>query len=107
MNRYHAFALITCMLVTTTLSAEEPKSKQVLKHVVMYKFRDDCTPEQIQQVIEAFSGLPKKVDAIIGFERGANVSKEGKSEGLTHCFVVTFRDEAGLAAYLKHPAHDD
>ena len=69
--------------------------------------KEDCTPEQIQQVIDAFSGLPKKVDTILGFERGTNVSKEGKSEGLTHVFVVTFRDEAGLATYLKHPAHDE
>jgi hypothetical protein len=86
--------------------AAEP-AKNVLKHVVMYKFRDDCTPQQIQQVIDAFDGLPKKVDTIIGYERGTNISQEGKSEGLTHCFVVTFRDEAGLAAYLKHPAHDE
>ena len=45
------------------------------------------------------------VDTIIGFEHGTNVSKEGKSEGFTHCFVVTFRDEKSLATYLDHPAH--
>ena len=53
----------------------------------------------------AFSALPKKIDTIVGFERGTNVSPEGKSEGLTHAFVVSFRDEAGRDAYLKHPAH--
>lgn len=99
-----AFSLV--LLGAAIVAADEP-SKKVLKHVVMYKFRDDCTAEQIQQVVDAFSGLPKQVDAIIGFERGTNVSQEGKSEGLTHCFVVTFKDGAGLAAYLKHPAHDE
>jgi hypothetical protein len=108
----HSFAakLLILLLITgmvTITAAEETKPAKVLKHVVMYKFRDDCTPAQIQQVIDAFSTLPKKIDAIIGFEQGTNVSKEGKSEGLTHCFVVTFNDEKGLEAYLKHPAHDD
>jgi Stress responsive A/B Barrel Domain len=78
----------------------------VLRHVVMYKFKDTATPEQVQQVVDAFAGLPKKIDAVIGFERGTNVSPEGKSEGFTHVFVVTFKDEAGRDAYLKHPAHD-
>lgn len=85
--------------------AAEPSGK-VLRHVVMYKFKETTTPAQLQEVVEAFSGLPKKVDTIIGFEAGTNVSKEGKSEGFTHVFVVTFKDEAGLATYLKHPAHD-
>ncbi len=94
------------LAAVVSLGEEPPKARQVLKHVVMYKFRDDCTPEQIEQVVKAFSGLPEKIDSIVGFERGTNVSGEGKSEGLTHCFVVTFANEAGLATYLKHPAHD-
>jgi heme-degrading monooxygenase HmoA len=83
--------------------AEEGK---VLRHIVMYKFKPETTPAQIQEVIDAFSGLPKKIDTIVGFEAGANVSKEGKSEGFTHVFVVTFKSEADLAAYIVHPAHE-
>ena len=79
---------------------------KVLRHLVMYKFKPECTPAQIQEVVDTFGGLPKKIDTIIGYDHGTNVSQEGKSEGLTHCFVVTFKDEAGLATYLKHPAHD-
>ena len=44
------------------------------------------------------------MSTIIGFEAGTNVSPENKSAGFTHCFVVTFRDEAGRDAYLKAPA---
>jgi hypothetical protein len=87
------------------LSAEE-KSEKVLRHIVLYKFKDDISKQQVQEVIDAFSGLPKKIDTIIGFEHGENVSPEGKSEGLTYAFMVTFRDEAGRDTYLKHPAHD-
>ena len=88
----------------TTARAEE-KPERVLRHVVLYKFKDDLSPEQLREVIAAFSALPKKIDTIVGFERGTNISKEGKSEGLTHSFVVSFRDEKGRDAYLEHPAH--
>lgn len=93
------------MINQTTRAVDVPPTK-VLRHVVLYKFKDTISPAQLQEVVDAFSGLPKQVDTIIGFERGVNVSQEQKSEGFTHAFVVTFRDQAGLDTYLKHPAHD-
>jgi hypothetical protein len=93
-------------------SADESKTRpadkpaRVLRHVVMYKFKDDQPKERVQEVVDAFSALPQTIDTIIGYEHGTNVSQEGKSEGFTHVFVVTFRDEAGRDAYLKHSAHD-
>jgi hypothetical protein len=94
---------LTAILAGAATAADT--SSKVLRHVVMYKFRDDATPAQVQKVIDTFAGLPKQVDTIVGFEHGPNVSQEGKSEGFTHCFVVTFRDEAGLKKYIDHPAH--
>ena len=103
-----AGAAFLCGMLADVSHAADSKAT-VLKHVVMYKFRDDCTPEQVQQVIDAFSSMVKKIgkDTVIDFEKGLNTSNEGKSEGFTHLFVVTFRDETGLASYLKHPAHDE
>jgi hypothetical protein len=83
------------------------KPAKVLRHIVMYKFKDEISKPQIQEVIDTFAGLPKKIDGIVAFEHGPNVSPEGKSEGLSYCFVVSFKDEAARDAYLKHPAHDD
>ena len=99
-----ALAMLSSQSASRTLAADSPT--KVLRHVVMYKFKDTTTSEQVQQVVDAFAGLPKKIDAIIDFERGTNVSPEGKSEGFTHIFVVTFKDEAGRDTYLKHAAHD-
>ena len=45
------------------------------------------------------------INTIIAYEWGTNVSPEGLNGGLTHCFLVTFKDKAGLDAYLPHPAH--
>jgi hypothetical protein len=82
-------------------------SPNVFRHVVLFKFKDGTTPEQIQQVVDAFRALPGKIDAIQGFEWGTDASTEMKAAGFTHCFFVTFRDEKGRDAYLPHPAHKE
>lgn len=89
--------------VTEKKAAEEPA--RVLRHVVLFKFKDGTTAEQIRQIEEAFCALPDKVDAIHDLEWGTDVSVEGRSEGFTHCFLVTFLSEADRAAYLPHPEH--
>ncbi len=94
------------MVATDRASAADVVPKKVLRHLVLYKFKTETTPAQVQEVIDAFSKLAKQVDTIIGYEHGTNVSKEMKDDGLTHCFMVMFKDEAGRDAYIKHPAHD-
>jgi heme-degrading monooxygenase HmoA len=76
-----------------------------LRHVVLFKFKDDVQPAQVQEVIEAFRELPKQIDTIEGFEWGTNVSPENKAAGFTHCFFLTFRDDKGRDVYLPHAAH--
>lgn len=95
------------MAFTWSSSARANKEEKVLRHLVLYKFKEEVTPAQLQEVIDAFSALPGKIDTIIDFEHGPNNSPEGKSDGLTYAFVVTFKDEAGRATYLTHPAHDE
>jgi quinol monooxygenase YgiN len=75
------------------------------RHVVLFKFKADAPAEKITALEKAFAELPEKIDAITGFEWGTNVSEEGHDKGFTHCFLVTFKDKAGLDAYLPHPAH--
>ena len=81
--------------------------QKVLRHVVLFQFKDGTSQADIDRIIKGFSELPRKVDSIIGFEWGTDVSVEGKSEGFTHAFVVTFRDAKGRDAYLPHPAHKE
>src|SRR5688572_8116376 len=98
-------------MIATRLSppavAQESASKAPLRHVVLFKFKDDATKEQVQEIVTAFQGLPKKIDGITAFEWGTNNSPEGLAEGFTHCFVVTFKDTASRDAYLPHQAHKD
>ena len=87
------------------MAASAQNNDKLLRHIVMYKFKDGLPAAQLQEVIDAFAGLPKKIDTIVGYEAGTNVSPEGKSEGFTHVFVVTFKTAADRDAYLVHPAH--
>ncbi len=79
----------------------------VLRHVVLFKFKDDITPEAVREIENAFAALPSKVEAIYDFEWGTDVSVENLADGFTHCFTVTFKSEADRAAYLPHPAHKE
>jgi len=77
----------------------------VYRHVVVFRYKDDATDQQIQRINEAFAALPDKIDSIRGFEWGTNVSPENLADGFTHVYLVTFDDKAGLEEYLPHPAH--
>ncbi len=82
-------------------------AKPVLRHVVLFKFKDGTTPEQVNKIEQAFAALPNKIKGIVRFEWGTDVSPEGKAQGFTHCFLLTFRTEADRDAYLPHPAHKE
>ncbi len=78
---------------------------QVLRHVVLFQFKAESTPEEVQEIEAAFRALPAQIDAIRDFEWGTDVSVEGKADGFTHCFFVTFGSAADRDSYLPHPAH--
>lgn len=99
--------LAAAILIHGSTGAEAADKGRVLRHMVLYKFKDNLPQAQIDEVVAAFSALPQQIDSILAFERGTNTSSEGKSQGLTHAFVVTFRDQQALDTYLKHPAHLD
>lgn len=94
-----------CML--EALGVYPVEQKQILRHVVLFKFKEDVTAAQIDEVAFEFAKLPSKIEAIVEFEWGTDVSVEGKSKGFTHAFVVGFRDAAGRDEYLPHEAHQD
>lgn len=110
-DRVHLNDAGNAFVATAMLDALGVKSKMetkpLLRHVVLFKFKPEVTPAQVQEVVDAFGALPSKIDAIEDFEWGTDVSVEGKAAGYTHGFVVTFRDAKGRDEYLPHPAHQE
>ena len=76
-----------------------------LRHIVLFKFKEEATKAQIKNVEEAFAELPLKIKEIKEFEWGLNNSPENLDKGFTHGFLLTFDSEAGRDIYLPHPDH--
>lgn len=106
-----AISLVGGALLTTPLQspafAQNAPANGPLRHVVLFKFKDDATPAQVQEIVAAFQALPTKIPGIAAFEWGTDNSPEGLADGFTHCFVVTFQDPPARDAYLPHQAHKD
>ncbi len=78
---------------------------KVLRHAVFFSFKEESTDDDIVKIVAAFRELPTKIPEIIDFQWGVNNSPEGLNDGFTHCFLLTFKDEAGRAVYLPHADH--
>lgn len=102
-------ALFTMSFYPNTTNSTTEKTSvradSVLRHVVLFKFKDGTAAEDIKKVEDAFSALPSKIPQIKGYEWGTNNSPEGLDKGLTHCFFLTFKSEEDRAIYLPHPDH--
>jgi hypothetical protein len=77
-----------------------------VKHIVLLKFKDGTTEEQVGKFFDDLLDLSESVPGIIDYVSGANCSPEGKNQGLTHGFIMTFSDVAARDAYIVHPEHE-
>lgn len=109
--------LTAITLVLMACADEKPKATEnpekkitmaqdsVLRHVVLFKFKDSTTKADVKKIEDAFSALPGKIPQIKGYEWGTNNSPEGLEKGFTHSFFLTFASEEDRAVYLPHPDH--
>ncbi len=100
--------LVTLLFAAGILSsiAQAGDSIGKFRHVVLFKFKEEATPEQIAHIEAEFRKLPSKIDTIVDFEWGRSQTvEESLAQGYTHCFLVTFNDKAGLQTYIPHADH--
>lgn len=103
-------AAALCMMFAMsrpTAADADTTAEKTLRHVVLFAFKESSSDEDVARIVAAFRGLPAKISEIKGFEWGTDISPEGKAQGFTHCFFVTFTSEADRDAYLPHPAHQE
>lgn len=97
--------LFILMMGSLTMVHAQQKSQRMLRHVVMFGWKEGTDKASIDKVVESFRALPSKIEQIKGFEWGTNNSPEKLNQGLTHCFFLSFTSEKDRDDYLVHPAH--
>jgi hypothetical protein len=106
MKRITLLLITSIIMLSSSLTQAQPKTdSKTLRHVVLFKFKDSSTPEDVKKVEQAFAALADKVSLIKDFEWGKNTSPENLNQGLTHCFLVTFSSDKDRDTYLVHPDH--
>ncbi len=110
MSRFVLAALSFAVLLAAAsgplaMRTDAQAPSRAVRHVVVFKYKPEATPAQIQQVTDAFRALASSIPGITGFEDGVNDSPEGKNLGFTHVYLLTFKDAAARDAYLPHPEH--
>ncbi|ODS80334.1 MAG: hypothetical protein ABS46_14555 [Cytophagaceae bacterium SCN 52-12] len=110
------FLSVIGLLFLATFSctrSEAPKEEtqisdqKMLRHVVLFKFKDSSSVEDVRSVEAAFRNLQNEIPEIKAFEWGTNNSPEGLDDGFTHVFFVSFTSEEDRAVYLPHPKHKE
>ncbi|KAF5752109.1 hypothetical protein HS088_TW01G00016 [Tripterygium wilfordii] len=86
---------------------EMEEAEGVVKHVVLAKFKEEMTDDQIDQLIKGYADLVNHVEPMKSFHWGKDVSAENMHQGFTHVFESTFESTKGVAEYVAHPAHVD
>ena len=100
-----AGTVLAVMAASQRQAAGVEEESKVLRHVVMFKFKETSSDSDVQGVVDAFRKLPSQIPEIQDFEFGTDNSPEGLADGFTHCFLVTFKSEKDRDTYLPHAAH--
>lgn len=104
------FFLNGCVSVAVKENSKTPSENnmiqdKLLRHIVLFKFKEDTSEEELALIEKTFAELPSKISEIVDFEWGTNNSPEGLDKGFTHSFFVSFRSEEDRGIYLPHPDH--
>jgi len=104
--RTSTYLLWALLGVGAALTAFTFAPSQQVRHLVVFKYKPDATPDQIAEATQAFKGLKNKIPGIVSFEHGKNISPEHKDLGFNYVYLITFENAAARDAYLPHPDHD-
>ena len=93
-------------LTASTTMNEKVKKERLLRHVVIFKFKDESSEEDVNKLNLAFNALADSIPVIKDFEWGINDSPENFHQDFTHCYLLTFASEKDRdSVYTPHPQH--
>jgi hypothetical protein len=75
----------------------------VIKHIVIFKWREDVTEAEISAVVEDLRALPGMIDALEDYLAAPDL---GLTEGTGDLAIIaTVASREALRTYLDHPRH--
>ncbi|MDG0964765.1 MAG: Dabb family protein [Opitutales bacterium] len=83
------------------------KTYNLVQHIVCFKFLTNTSSDEVKLLEQSFFALRDKIPGVLKIDGGKNNSPENLNKGLTHCFIITFKDEDARANYLPHPQHKE
>lgn len=75
-----------------------------IRHMVLFRFRDDAEPQLCQAVLDSLAALPSHYPAMQRFGLGENVSERDGS--FSHVMTMEFASLDLLRAYLNSERHE-
>ncbi|WP_217559412.1 Dabb family protein [Paenibacillus sp. GbtcB18] len=75
----------------------------MIDHIVLVKFGESTTEEELQDVIARFKALKNHLSGVIDLQAGLNFSPN--SQGYQLVLSVRFENQEALEAYGPHPEH--
>ncbi|WP_339650509.1 Dabb family protein [uncultured Maribacter sp.] len=83
-------------------------NKNLLRHIVIFKFNDDASEADVQKLNDNFNELPDHISVIKDFEWGLNDSPENFHQDFTHCYMITFNSKKDRdTIYTPHLKHQE
>jgi hypothetical protein len=73
----------------------------MLRHVAMFKWREDVTEDQKVAARDALAALKKQVPSVVEYTVGFDIERNPNNWDMV--LVADFEDVAGLEAYFAHP----
>jgi len=75
----------------------------MVKHIVMFNFKDENKKENLLKAKEMLEALLESVPTLKSMEVGINFAQEERAMDLS--LYSEFEDEEALKSYATHPAH--
>ena len=77
----------------------------MLRHVVMFKLREDAPNDAIRSLEEGLKKLPPTISEIQSYRFGPDLAlRDGNFD---FCLVADFENAEAFGRYVVHPAHQD
>ena len=75
----------------------------MLRHIVLFKFKEGTEPQQIHDISGAMDALPGQVPSILAYTHGRDAALS--TAKFDYAVVADFASEEDYVTYRDHPAH--